>query len=263
MVAVVEKGGTHALGVETQTRGRANMGLLSGDFGLVRPDRSTTLAGFEAEYFLVDDRDRLSQVEMGSLLGRSRRRSRSVLVSGVTLVLERNANGTNYGVLLDNLEQLSGSEGDQPTGDDQQGGDPGGEQGESEPGPELVIGEIVLRDIESEITVLVIDDERRTIPIALPEITIYNVGGEDGASVDVVYSKLIEELLAAVIAAGGDQLPAELLKDLEGGLKQLGEDQLRQQEDRLREKAVEQLGADGVDALENAAKGVNDLFKKD
>jgi hypothetical protein len=258
VVAVVEKGGTHSLGVDTRLAS-AHIGVFAGEFGLTGLSIDNP-PGFEAEHFL-DLAETSVDVDMGTVTSDKIVIPR-VLVSGVTLVLERNASGTNYNVILEHLESLSGPDDPAPEGGEGEG-EGGGEGEEAEAGPDLLIGEIILRDIRSEVRMLVIGDERRTIPIQLPEIIIRNLGGEDGAKVDVVYSKLIEELLAAVVAAGGDQLPADLLNDLKGGLEMMGRERLDEQVDKLREKANEQLGKEGVESLEDAAQGVKDLFKKD
>lgn len=255
VVAVVEKGGTHALGVETRLAS-ARIGVFAGQFGLTGLSVDNP-PGFEAPHFL-DMAETAVDVRMGTLTSHRIEIPR-VLISGVNLVIERNANGTNYNVILEHLESLTGPQSDDPAS----GGEAGGEGEEAEPGPDLVIDEIILRDISSEIRVLVIGDERRTIPIKLPEITIRNLGGEDGAKVDVVYSKLIEELLAAVIAAGGDQLPLDLLDDLQGGLESFGRERLDEQTDKLREKVTEKLGAESTESIEKAAKDALDIFKKD
>lgn len=257
VVAVVEKGGTHALGVETRLAS-ARVGLFAGQFGLTGLSIDNP-PGFEAPHFL-DMGETAVDVRMGTLTS-DRIEIPRVLISGVNLVIERNANGTNYNVILEHLESLSGPPSEEPTDGTGEGG--GGEEPEAGPGPDLVIDEIILRDISSEIRVLVIGDERRTIPIKLPEITIRNLGGEDGAKIDVVYSKLIEELLAAVIAAGGDQLPVDLLNDLQGGLDSLGREQLQEQTDKLREKVTEKLGPESAESIEKAAKDALDIFKKD
>lgn len=259
VVTAVEKGGTHALGVETRLAS-ANIGVFAGKFGLQGLSIDNP-PGFEAEHFL-DLAETAVEVEMGSLMS-DRIVIPRVLVSGVTLVLERNATGTNYNVLLEHLESLSGPESDQPTGGQGEGEGEGETEPESEAGPDLLIGEIVLRDIRTEVRMLVIGNERRTIPILLPEITIRNVGGEDGAKFEVVYSKLIEELLAAVAAAGGDQLPLDMLNDIKGSAEAFGKEQIQEQTDKLNEKLSEKLGEEGAESVKKAAKGVKDIFKKD
>lgn len=259
VVAVVEKGGTHALGVETRLAD-AKIGFLSGEFGLSGLSVDNP-PGFEADHFLdmsVTD----VQVAMGSLMT-DRVEIPRVLVSGVSLVLERNANGTNYDVLLENLERLSGPKQDgEPPAEGEGDGEPPAEE-EGAPGKKLVIGELVLREIGAEVSLFAVGGERTTIPIHLPEITIRNLGGEEGATVDVVYSQLIEELLEAVVAAGGDRLPAEFLNDLRGDLEAFGKEQLQEQVDDIRKKAEEKVGAEGVKQIEDAADKVRGLFDKD
>ena len=258
VVAIVEKGGTHALGVETRLAS-ADIGILSGHFGLTGLSIDNP-PGFEAAHFLELGETGLD-IEMGSLTS-DRVVIPRVLISDVTLVLERNAQGSNYDVLLENLKSLSGPQDDGTgTGEDESGTED--DEGDSTPGPDLVIGEIILRNIRAEVNMIVIGGERRTIPLQLPEITIRNVGGEDGAQVDVVYSRLVEELLTAVVAAGGDQLPAEFLADLEGGLKDLGNEQLQQQKDELHDQLEQKLGAEDAHSVEEAAKGLKGLFDKD
>ena len=88
VVAVVEKGGTHALGVDTRLAS-ANIGIFSGEFGLTGLSIDNP-PGFEAEHFL-DLAETAVDVEMGSLTSDKIVIPR-ILVSGVTLVLERNAN---------------------------------------------------------------------------------------------------------------------------------------------------------------------------
>ena len=266
VVAVVEKGGTYALGVDTRLAD-ARIGVLSGDFGLAGLSVDNP-PGFEAEHFL-DLEQTAVQVEMGSLLG-DRIVVPAVLVEGVTLVLERNANGTNYDVLLDHLRSLSSPADESAPPAEEEGDAPT----EDEPAPDeasttLVIEELVLRDIRSEVRLFAIGGERKTIPVVLPEITIRNLGGEDGATVDVVYSQLIEELLNAVVAAGGDQLPQEFLRDLEGELQRLGDAQLDRAEEKAREelnRALEDvdvppgLEEEADEAIDKARKSVEGLF---
>jgi hypothetical protein len=113
----VERGGTHALGVETRLES-ASIGITSGQFGL----DGLAIAnppGFERPDFFALRAARL-ELPLKHLLD-PRVTIPALELEGIAVDLERNSKGTNYGVILDNLSRFEAG-----------AGKPGGERKEVE-----------------------------------------------------------------------------------------------------------------------------------
>src|SRR5262245_24025104 len=99
----IVRGGTRALGVETRLED-ASIGITSGEFGL----GGLAIAnppGFARPDFLTLRSARL-ELPLKRLLD-SRVTIPSLELEGIVLDLERNSDGTNYGVILDHLSRSS------------------------------------------------------------------------------------------------------------------------------------------------------------
>ena len=256
----VEKSGTYALGVET-TLEEADLGLFSGRValgGLVvdNPD------GFEKEHFL----------EMGSVACEVPPSSvfadvveiALVEIADLTLDIERGSEGTNYGILLENLGRFESDEG--PGGETD-----GGASEEEEPGTskKFQIRRISLTNISVTVNLLPAGGDVTRQTLTIPKIELTDVGtADDGASATEIVTTLISALLQATIDAGAGTIPADLLQDLSGkleGLEGLAQGKIEEIQKDLEEKigdgledATEKLGGE----LE---KGLDGLFgnKKD
>ncbi len=259
----VEESGTYALGVET-TLEEADLGILSGRVALDglavdNPD------GFEKEHFL----------EMGSMACVAPVASvfsdvvevDLVELSDLTLDIERGSEGTNYGILLENLSRFDS--GDEP------GDEPDTDAGEAEEEEEagtskkFRIDRISLTNISVTVNLLPAGGEVTRQTLTIPKIELTDVGtADDGASATEIVSTLISALLQATIDAGAGTIPADLLQDLSGKLE--GIESLAQGKVEEIQKDIEDKIGDGLeDATEKLGgeleKGLDGLFgdKKD
>ena len=207
----VEKGGTYALGVET-TLEEADFGLFSGQLDLAGLAVANP-EGFQHEYFL----------EMGSASCKVAPASLSsdvidvplLALADLTLDIERAANGTNYGAILDHLEQI-GSGGKGGSGG---GGTGSEEEGEAAEGKLFRIARVSLSNIRVTVSLSTAAGALPPQSLTIPSIELKNVGtAEGGASATDIASELITALLDATIKGGAGTLPADLLQDLTGRL---------------------------------------------
>lgn len=200
---LISEAGTEALGVEMRLSrfllepfaGHVALGGLS----IANPP------GFESEHFLKLGGGDL-RLKVGSVLGDP------VVVEhltfdGVAVTLERNTKGTNYGVILDNL----GSGGSAAAADD-----------DAPAGPNVVIRELVIRDIEAVVKVSAAGRKLADKSVAVPEIKLQNLGDpEQGMEMGELAALLTRQLLESVSKSGGG-VPTDLASDLRGSLNELG-----------------------------------------
>lgn len=232
----VEKGGTYALGVDT-TIEAADIGVFSGDFGL-HAFAIDNPPGFQKPHFMTLT-DANLEVELASLL-KETVEVPLIVIDGFTLDIEQNDQGTNYDVLMKNLERL------------QRETPPGEEQPEREgAGKKILLREIVVRNVRVTADIDTKIAGQREITYNLPELILTDLGTDDEARpMAEQISLIVQKLLAAAIQSGRDQLPQELLNDLDARLGELG-DRLKaelpeQIPDDLKEKASELLDGAGV-----------------
>lgn len=213
----VEAGGTYALGVNT-TLESMNIGIMRGRVSLegLKVDNPK---GFDAPTFLTLA-DARTKVALGSL------RQDVVVVpelylSGIDVNLQRTPDGkTNYKVILENLERLSGPEKPPPKPD------------ESE--KRLIINDLVIQNVTvhaafappGAIGEAMREYSRVTIPIS--EIRLQDVGktgkgvAGSGITLGELSGLIVEAILSAAVHHGGNLLPADLVGDLKGQLAKLG-----------------------------------------
>ena len=196
----VERGATYALGVETKLE-EASIGLFSGTFTL----GGLTVAnppGFAEEHFFV-----LRSAELVlplSHLRRERIEIPALELTGITLDLERNKEGTNYAAILANLERFqSGSSGSSAEGGTESGG-----------GKVFHLGELLLRDIRATVQLVPAAGDLTRVQLAIPEVRV------QGLASDLTLSQLcalvVRTVVDAAVRQGADTLPRELLEDLRG-----------------------------------------------
>jgi hypothetical protein len=251
----IERGGTYALGVDTGLQ-EANIGLFSGDFELAGLAVANP-PGFEAREFLALRSGRL-QLPLGNLL-ESRVVVPALELEGVTLDLERNANGTNYGVILDHLERF------------ESGAEPGGQE-EPEPAGETVyqVERLVVRDVRASVQLFATGGDLTKLDLAVPEVVIEDLGSD--MTLAELCGVVVKVLLRAAMQAGEGVIPEELLADLRGRMAELEtlagervqagldelEDELRERAKGLgpeAERAVEQLGDEVQGKLDELLQG--------
>jgi hypothetical protein len=240
----VERGGTHALGVETRLAD-ASIGLRSGRFAL----SGLTVAnppGFERPEFLTLGATEL-ELPLGTLL-EDRITIPSLLLEGITLDLERNAQGTNYGVILDNLKRF---EGEAPAPDES-----------PEEGKKFVLQRLVIRDVRAFVNLLPAGGELTKLELSIPEVVVEDLGNE--MTLGQICALVVKTLIQAAIQQGG--LPDQLLADLRGRLGELEETarvkvegEIGKLEEELGAEA-KKLGPEAEKAVENAADKAREAF---
>ena len=201
--AAVERGGSRALGVETEV-GSVDVGLLAGDIELERL-RVANPEGFEEPDFLAIEH-LLLEVSTESLREPVVEVPRLVM-QDVRVVLEKREGRTNYKVILENLERL--------------------QKGEKDPAPEdgkkFIIRNVLVADLTAQVDLLPVGGD--LVPpavVRIQEISLENVGtSEEGMSISELTAKLVQLVLEAVVQQGGGVIPAEILKDIQGQLAQL------------------------------------------
>ena len=236
----IEAGGSHALGVDTRLES-ASIGIFSGEFALSGLTVANP-AGYAEPSFFALGGTRLA-LPLSSLL-EERVTISELVLEGISLDLERNAQGTNYGVILENLSRFESGE---PAG----GGGASGEGGEG-----VVLQKLVLRDVRATVNLLPEGGDLTKLSLAIPEIVVTDLGTD--MSLAQICALVVKTVVRAAIQQGGDALPAELLADLRGRMDAL-EGQARAQldaevgkvQDKL-EEAAGKLSPDAQKAVEAA-----------
>lgn len=231
----VERGGTHALGVPT-TLDEASIGLFSGAFALHGLSVANPPGFSEPAFFAL----RSAELELPlANLTQARLEIPSLELTGITLALERNAQGTNYGAILANLERF------------QSAPPPGTEGASQEPaggGKVFRLGELVLRDIRATVQLLPQAGDLTRVELAIPEVRVQGLASD--LTMAELCALVVRTVVDAAVRQGGDTLPRELLEDLRGrvdGLESSARAQLDASAQELENKLTEKL-------VENAAK---------
>jgi hypothetical protein len=237
----VERVGTYALGVETRLES-ANIGLLSGEFSL-RGLEVDNPPGFVRPAFFALRSARM-ELPASALLG-SRITVPSLTLEGVSLALERNSNGTNYGTILDNLERLE-------TRSKTEGPGEGAEGGKA-----FLLERLAIRDVHVTADLLPTGGDLTKLSLTIPEIVVEDLGSE--MTLPEICALAVKLVVQAALESGESVLPEELLADLRkrmDGLKTVAggriEVELGQIEEKLQEQA-RKLGPEAEKALQGAA----------
>ncbi len=213
----IQIGATSALGVETKLN-TASVGLFSGTFGLNGLDVSNP-QGYPSKHF-VQLGDAKVAVSLGSL-------TKDTIVvpeftmDGLDVHLERKSGKSNYEVILENLDKLSGGKSTpKPTEPKPKGSE-----------KKLIVKALTLKNITIHADMVdagtpgLADLAKVTVPI--PEIKLQNVGqtgegvGGSGVTIGELSGIIVQTIMAAVVEKGG-VLPEQLLGELKTRLSSLG-----------------------------------------
>jgi hypothetical protein len=195
----VERGGTIALGVETEVDS-VDVRPLRGRFGLSGLSVANP-EGFRSTHFLKLDEGNV-RVAVGTL--RSDELVMTLVsLSGIELSLEGGTKGTNYGAILDNLAQLG----------------EGGATGEAEPGGQtLRIRELVIEDVSAHAE-MNIGGRVTKVDLRIPDVRLKNLSSSSSAGgIGAQMAGVITTALLRAVAKEGSGLPAGLERGLRGGL---------------------------------------------
>ena len=210
----VEEGSTYALGVETDL-GSADLDLTGGnvelnDLVVFNPE------GFETEKFLTMKSGMLD-IETGSVFD-DEIIVDSLILEGIRLSFEQVNDKGNYAILLNHLKQLdygSSSESDQ----------------------KIRIKMASIRDIEVKAVLNLMDQKKFEKSFAVENITLRNIAGESGASIEQISAKIMQAIISRASIAGRNQYP-DLFKENIG---------------RMAEDKVKEIESEVTDKLKNAA----------
>ncbi len=246
----IERGGSYALGVPTEL-GSADIGMFSGEFGL-QGLRVANPPGFERPDFLALESGRL-EVTLGSLMS-DRVTAPLLELQGIGLDLERNEKGTNYGLILENLERFES--GEAPPPEEEEAG-----------GKTFVIDRLVVRDIQAHVDLLPAGGQATELTLSIPEIVMEDLGS-DGLTASQICALVVKTLLTAAIRAGAGVLPDDLLKDLRGRLQGLESVAFEipggvvEDVKGALEDAAKGIGGEAGKAVGEAGKKLDELFRK-
>ena len=231
----IEKGATFATGVETKV-GKVDASLLSGHFGIEGLSIENP-PGFSPDPFFKMGSARAAW-QNGTILS-DRIQMDELTLDGVDVSLERTSSGTNYGKILDHLDKLSS------------GGGKGEEKAPpSKGGKQLTIAKIEVKNVRVHLHLSGVPLASGSSDLDIPSIVIkdFHSDGDTTKVVATLTKELLKAILEKVVSLGG-QLPADLVKDLDKGLKGLG-------------SALESGSKDALKGIEGALKGAGGLFDK-
>lgn len=198
----VESGGTYAMGVPT-TLDSISLGLFSGEVAL-DDLRVANPQGFESEYFFA-----LGDAEVAvtpTSLWADTVVVPVVHLDDITLNLEKNEQGENYQVILDNLSKLSS-----------------GEKPQEDPNAQpknWVIQDLRVTNINVKADVKGVMADKQTVAFNIPEIQLTDVKSDSMAELQ---GQVMKQIMSAVIQQGAEQLPGIMLSELQGGIGKIGE----------------------------------------
>ncbi len=195
--AAIERGGSHAMGVPTHLDS-ANLSFRRSELALQRLNVENP-PGFTSPSFLE-----LQSGEVGlnvRTLFRDRIVVPKVHLDGLVMHLEYQSGGSNYEIILENLEKLQESV-----------------EGYPKPGKTYVIEELIARDIT------VFAGARRLaflrpLRVTIEELKLTDVGSdtEDGLLLGQVQGILVKAILHAVLRESGDILSGSVAAGLDAG----------------------------------------------
>ena len=250
----IESGATYALGGPTTLKS-ASVGVVSGTFSMSELNVGNP-PGFTTPHFLALGNGGVA-VSLGTL------RQKTIELPSLTLehidvnLERRDGGGSNYKVILDNLDKLKGSSPTKPAASDER---------------RFIIRELTIKDVKVHVDLIggpAALGELTKINVPIDEIKLSDVGktGTGVSGTGVTMSELASIIVQAVLGAaadkGGGLIPDDLLGDLKGrltsldgvkdlGLKVLGD--AKGSVEQVGKKAVEDVKKKAEDALDKGLK---------
>lgn len=245
----IEKGGTYAMGVPT-TLESASVGITSGTFAMSGLNVANP-PGYSGPRFFG-----LKSGAVAANLGSVRSEVieiPSLKLEGIRVSLERNAKGSNYQTILDNMKKFESK-------------DPTMKPPEEKGGKKFVVREIVVRDVEVRLDMIGFGGVNAP-PVTIPihEITLKNVGSaEGGLTPGEITNVVVKAVLATAVERGGGIIPGDVAGELLGGLSKLegvgkfGVEVVGRAGESAQKLAegLTKIGSEAGDALKKGAEGV-------
>jgi len=201
----IERGATHALGVDTHV-GFVRVSFVAGTLGVSSLEIDNP-PGYDADHL----------IEVGSIrleVPPSRLRDPVVEVpimelDRVSVSLEKEGGGTNYGTVLGNLKRFE-SQGDPAPGDPDR------------PPTRFIVKEIVIRDISAHIEEWESLGDLAAFDVVVPEVRLRDVGAHnaDGVAMAELTDVVTKAVFTAIVRSGGN-LPASVVGGISSGLGSL------------------------------------------
>lgn len=181
--AAIEESGTYVMKTDTRL-GSAGLELSAGslelsDYTIANPE------GFKSDNFLKIDHGFLD-IETGSIFDKEFVVD-SLILDGITINLEQLNSKNNIKELLNNLKQF--------------------EMGESESEQKIKINKVSVRNINVNGVIEVLNQKPYEKSFNVKDFTMTNLGGNDGAPLEEVTQKLLNELLKRTSVSAQDILP--------------------------------------------------------
>ncbi len=202
----IEKGTSYALAVPT-TLQRADVGITTGSFDMEGLNVANP-EGFDTPHFM--NLDSAGVAVSFESLSKDVVELPSLTLDGIDVNLQKTGNGSNYGVILENLKRFE-SEGDDAASKDSEG-------------KKFIIKKVTITNIVVHAALLPIGGDATKLDLKVPEIILTDVGsGADGGGVPMgkLAAIIVKAVFSAVVEKAGGLLPADMLGDLTGGLGQL------------------------------------------
>ncbi len=221
----IEAAATYALGAETKL-GAARIGILSGK-SRISNLRIANPNGFSTPHFLTMDRGGLD-LSIGSLFSDTIEMP-LIELDGIDVYLERTGSGSNYKVILENLEKALGSSG----------------------GTKYAIQQIVVKNITAHVNLIPLTGKLTTLTVTIPELRIDDFGSDSkgGVLLSQVAGTLVKHILLAVADQGKGVLPNDFVGDLKGVTQKAL-------------KTIEGVGKKAGETINQLKEGVGGLFDR-
>jgi hypothetical protein len=211
----IEAGSTYALGVETNL-GSASLNISGGSLGLSNLEVKNP-EGFSTKDFM-SLRHGSIDVDAGSVLDKEVKID-SLIIEGVNLNLEQIEKEGNYQILLDNIKRQDFSS-----------------SGESH---KFRINLIALRDINVTGSLDLLG-KRVEKSFKLDNISLSNIGNDNGAKISEVMAAVIKTLITKALASGSGLLPEGFGENLSN----------------LKDQGIETIKTEAADKLKDLGKSL-------
>ncbi|MFA6044954.1 MAG: hypothetical protein WC718_08220 [Phycisphaerales bacterium] len=220
--SAIEKGGSYALGTPT-TVSSVSVGVLSGKFALngLTVANPTSGGSFKSPQFLTLGSGGVD-VSL-STLNQPTVELPKFTLSNLDVNLEKREGKTNYGVILDHMQQVTG-------------GKSGG--GAAKPAPKsaddkkYIIHDLDIQHVTIHASLVDGPDavkDLTSVTIPIDSIRLKEVGktgtgvGGSGVTMEELTNIIVKAVLSAATDKGGGLLPADMLGDLQGRITALGD----------------------------------------
>lgn len=200
----IEGGSTYALGVPTSLD-KADVGLLSGEFSMAGFNVANP-EGFTSPHFLALSAGSVS-VSLGSLRQEVVELP-TLILSGISMNLERAGDKSNYKVILENLKRF------------ESGGGPPDKKPE-EGGKKFVIRNLEIRDVNVHVNLIPAGGELTKVDVPIDLIQLKDVGsGGESVRMSDLAGVILKTIMTVAVQKGG-QLPGDIAIELTNGLGEL------------------------------------------